>query len=280
MGTQEWIPGKIEEGMLESIELHSKNIKRTVQIDFYESANVNPSAECDLLLMNDGQDLVKMNFGDLFKSLYETNPMKPVIVAGIHCGPDRKNEYGMSAGPDYKGSGAKAKSYEKFIIKELLPFIKNRFKYLNIAETSFAGFSLGALSAFDIAWNNPDVFSLAGVFSASLWWRTIDKDDKTYNPWTHRMMHKQVAAGEFRKGMKFFFECGEHDEEEDRNRNGVIDSIDDTLDLMRLLIKKGYREGKDIYYLQLPDGKHDVPSWAKALPTFMLWAWGRARFSD
>jgi hypothetical protein len=74
--------------------------------------------------------------------------------------------------------------------------------------------------------------------------------------------------------MKFFFECGEHDEEEDRNKNGVIDSIDDTLDLMRLLVKKGYREGRDIYYLQLPDGRHDVPSWAKALPTFLNWGWG------
>jgi hypothetical protein len=87
------------------------------------------------------------------------------------------------------------------------------------------------------------------------------------------MMHNQVAAGDFHEGMKFFFECGEQDEWEDRNKNGVIDSIDDTIDLMRLLIKKGYTEGKDIQYLQLPDGKHDVTSWARSLPQFLRWAY-------
>ena len=87
------------------------------------------------------------------------------------------------------------------------------------------------------------------------------------------MMHKQVADSEFRKGMKFFFECGEMDELEDRNKNGVIDSIDDTLDLIRLLVRQGHREGKDLFYLQMPEGKHDVPSWAKAFPAMIRWAY-------
>ena len=52
--------------------------------------------------------------------------------------------------------------------------------------------------------------------------------------------------------MKFFFECGTADEKEDRNENGVIDSIDDTLDLIATLKNKGYDSGKDIsYYAQL-----------------------------
>ena len=74
--------------------------------------------------------------------------------------------------------------------------------------------------------------------------------------------------------MKFFFECGEHDEEEDRNHNGVIDSIDDTIDLMRLLLLKGYREGRDFYYLQVPDGRHDVASWSRAFPKFFKLMYG------
>jgi enterochelin esterase-like enzyme len=63
------------------------------------------------------------------------------------------------------------------------------------------------------------------------------------------------------------------DELEDRNNNGVIDSIDDTIDLLRELQAKGYREGTDFRYLQLKDGKHDVPTWAKALPEFLKWGW-------
>jgi enterochelin esterase-like enzyme len=266
---------QIGEVMLESIELQSAFLDRTVRIDFYQPDNVQPSAHLSLLLMNDGQDLVKMNFEQQYRSFNENKSLKPLIIAGIHCGTDRKNEYGMSAGPDYKGWGAKAGAYEKFIIDELLPLVNNHFDHLKFTDISFAGFSLGALSAFDIAWNHPEIFSMTGVFSGSLWWRSKDKDHKLYNPWIHRMMHLQVANGDFRPGMKFFFECGEHDEEEDRNKNGVIDSIDDTIDLMRLLVKKGYREGRDIYYLQLPDGRHDVPSWAKALPAFLNWGWGK-----
>lgn len=266
---------KIDEVTFKIIELKSAFLDRIVRIDFYQPDNNLLTAEVSLLLINDGQDLIKMNFEQQFRSFNKNKLLNPLIIVGIHCGADRKNEYGMSAGPDYNGWGAKAGAYEQFIIEELLPLIRARFKDLKFPEISYAGFSLGALSAFDIAWNHPEIFSLTGVFSGSLWWRTKDKEHKSYNPWVHRMMHKQVAGSSYRPGMKFFFECGEHDEEEDRNKNGVIDSIDDTIDLMRLLIKKGYREGKDIHYLQLPDGRHDVSSWAKALPEFLIWGWKR-----
>jgi enterochelin esterase-like enzyme len=265
---------QIDEVMVEKIELQSEYLQRTVRIDFYQPEKADLSSAFDLLLVNDGQDLVTMNFESMFTSLFTQKKLRPVLVAAIHCSEDRKNEYGMSAGPDYKGWGVKASVYEQFIVSELLPFIHSRFHHLKFNQTAFAGFSLGALSAFDIAWNNPQIFSIAGVFSGALWWRSVDKVNKEYNPWVHRMMHRQVMNSEYRAGMKFFFECGELDEWEDRNKNGVIDSIDDTLDLMRLLVKKGYKEGNDIRYLQLPQGKHDVASWASALPVFFKWVWG------
>jgi enterochelin esterase-like enzyme len=265
---------QIEEVMVEMIELQSELLERTVRIDFYQSVTSEKANDFSLLLMNDGQDLLKMDFEHMLQSFYSQKLIRPLLVAGIHCGEDRKNEYGVSAGPDYLGRGAKAALYEQFIITELLPFIRSRFDHLHISETSFAGFSLGALSALDITWNNPDIFTKTGIFSASLWWRSVDKSDKNYDPSVHRMMHNQVRQGSFHPGKKFFFECGEQDEWEDRNKNGVIDSIDDTIDLMRELIKKGYLEGRDIYYLQLSDGKHDVQSWAKAIPDFLIWGWG------
>jgi enterochelin esterase-like enzyme len=258
---------KLDELILETEQLQSKHLKRTVRIDFYKSQI--DSDQYSLLLVNDGQDLVTMEFSKMLLK----HQLKPVIIAGIHCGPDRKSEYGMSAGPDFKGWGAKATSYEKFVMKELMPFIRKRFASVQFSDTAYAGFSLGALSALDIAWNHPEVFSMAAVFSGSLWWRSVDKDNKDFDPRKHRMMHRQINESSRREGMKFFFECGERDETEDRNKNGVIDSIDDTIDLLRILIRKGYREGKDFYYLQMPEGRHDVPSWAKALPVFLEWAY-------
>lgn len=246
---------------VETIELQSELLKRSVRIDFYHSEHKVENGEFTLMLVNDGQDLATMNFENILAAHSTENNL---LVAGIHSSADRSQEYGMSAGTNFEGMGARAALYERFVVDELLPFIRSRFHYLHFSNISFAGFSQGGLSAFDIAWNNPGIFSGAVVFSGSFWWRSVDKQDKKYDPWQHRMMHRQVEESERRDGMKFFFSCGDHDEGEDRNRNGVIDSIDDTIDLMRLLIRKDYREGRDFFYMQVQNGRHDLKSWAKA----------------
>ena len=135
---------KMDQLITETVDLQSRNLKRNVTIDFYVTEP--ETFQCNLLLVNDGQDLVTMNFAKILSA----QKLKPLIVVGIHCGADRKNEYGMISGPDHKGWGAKAAAYEKFVIKELLPFISKRFPDVEFTSKGFAGFSLGALSAFDI----------------------------------------------------------------------------------------------------------------------------------
>jgi enterochelin esterase-like enzyme len=260
---------------LSTVEINSIFLNRSVRTDFY-IPEISPSVQPDLLLINDGQDLAAMGFRNMLDELHSSGRIDPVFCAAIHCGEDRKNEYGMVSAADFKGRGSKAPLYEKFIFEELLPYIEQNFSD-RFPKKAFAGFSLGALSALDLVWNHPETFTTAAVFSGSLWWRSKDKTEKNYNEWTDRLMHNLVKNDVFKPGMRFFFECGELDETEDRNRNGVIDSIDDTLDLMRLLVNKGYSEGRDIRYLQLPDGKHDVQTWAKAFPEFLKWEWGRKK---
>jgi hypothetical protein len=40
------------------------------------------------------------------------------------------------------------------------------------------------------------------------------------------------------------------------------------------LVAKGYQRESDIRFIQLDDGKHDVPTWARAFPDFLKWGWG------
>ncbi|MGI8600462.1 MAG: alpha/beta hydrolase, partial [Chitinophagaceae bacterium] len=61
------------------------------------------------------------------------------------------------------------------------------------------------------------------------------------------------------------------------NNNGIIDSIDDTLGLIEELEKLGYNTEKDIKYINFEDGKHDVETWSRAMPLFLLWGWGVAK---
>ena len=64
---------------------------------------------------------------------------------------------------------------------------------------------------------------------------------------------------------------------EDRNHNGVIDSIDDTQDLIGALTAKGWDRQRDIRYLEIAGGKHNVETWARAMPEFLLWGWGKQK---
>jgi enterochelin esterase-like enzyme len=264
-------PGILEE----QIHLKSQYLDRSVTVNLYVPNQLSHPWEWSLLLINDGQDMEKLGFRSILEDLNNRGTISPLLCAAIHAGSDRRLEYGTALALDFKGRGSKARNYTLFVLNELLPFVHDKFGVGAFKEKAMAGFSLGGLSALDITLNHPQEFSRVGVFSGSLWWRSKDKHDKSYNDATDRIMHQQVRAGGYYPWLRFFFECGAADEWEDRNNNGVIDSIDDTMDLIRELRAKGYDGEKDIYYLQIDDGKHDIPTWARAMPEFLLWGWGR-----
>jgi enterochelin esterase-like enzyme len=266
--------GKMERVIVENHVLKSLLLARDVKVDCYLPQQVAQSENMSLLLINDGQDLVTMNFEEILETLYESESLTPLLCVGIHCSADRKNEYGTAKILDYKGRGAKAALYTSFIFDELLPFIRKTYLVKSFKEKSFAGFSLGGLSALDIVWNNPQEFRTAGIFSGSLWWRDKDQEAADFNETTDRIMHRQIREGNYAPWLKFFIEVGTLDETADRNNNGVIDSIDDAVSLIDDLVAKGYKNNSDIKFVQLKDGKHDVSTWAKAFPDFLKWGWG------
>jgi len=259
---------------IENHVIKSVHLGREVKVDCYLPLNVAEPAQMTLLLINDGQDLVKMEFEKILEKLYEQNEIAPLLCVGMHCSADRRNEYATAKILDFKGRGTKAQQHNDFVMEEVIPFIKETYLVPAFREKSFAGFSLGALSAIDIVWNNPAEFSKVGAFSGSFWWRDKAQEDEDFDEEQHRIMHRQVREGGYYPWLKFFFEVGTKDETADRNNNGIIDAIDDTISLIDELKIKGY-SSKDIQYLELEDGKHDVPTWARAFPDFLKWGWGR-----
>ncbi|HQW84521.1 MAG TPA: alpha/beta hydrolase-fold protein [Ferruginibacter sp.] len=261
--------------LVENHTITSIILEREVKVDFYFPPEYVPPVNLSLLLINDGQDLVTMQFENILDDLYESKSINDLFCVGIHCSKDRKNEYGTANYLDYKGRGAKAGLYNQFVFEELMPFIRKTLSIFSFKEKCFAGFSLGGLCALDIVWNHPLEFSKVGVFSGSLWWRDKDQNDADFNEDTDRIMHKQVMeCKNYYPWLKFFFEVGTLDEVADRNNNGVIDSIDDTVSFIEILENKGYQQGRDIKFIELKDGHHDVPTWALAFPEFLKWGWG------
>src|SRR6185295_10555722 len=248
---------------------------RNVQIDFFLPREMDDSANASLLLVNDGQNMNELGLQNILENLYTDGHVTPIVIAAIHAGNSRKIEYGTAIQADYLGRGAKAGLYTQFIRHELIPLIEEKFMGLHFKEKAFAGFSLGGLMALDIVWNYPTEFSAAGVFSGSLWWRSLDDEHEDYDDDVHRIMHQQIKRGKYHAGLKFFFSTGSLDETHDRNNNGIIDSIDDTLALIDDLESLGYKEEKDIRYINYEDGKHDIATWARAMPEFLKWGWAR-----
>ncbi|MDB5199027.1 MAG: Esterase [Chitinophagaceae bacterium] len=259
--------------LTESHVLFSSYLDREVTLDIYLPINGINQPDISLLLINDGQNLPEMQFENILEK--NADSITPLLCVGIHCGKDRKNEYGTVDVLDYKGRGTKALAYSQFIFNELIPFLRKSYDIFSFKEKSFCGFSLGALSALDIVWTHPEEFSKAGLFSPSLWWRTLSQDDELFDENLHRIMHNKIRKGDYYPWLKFFFETGTKDETADRNSNGIIDAIDDTISLIDELVLKGYDREKDIKYLELEDGKHDIATWGEVFPEFLKWGWGR-----
>jgi enterochelin esterase family protein len=226
-----------------------------------------------LLLLNDGQEIENLKLADTLESLYNRNCLKPVLVVAINAGDDRIQEYGIADKPDYKKRGAKAGLYSQFITTELLPEIHKATDIDHFESTAFAGFSLGGLSAMDVAWNHPEFFDKVGAFSASFWWRSKDLTKGYTND--DRLMHSQLKNSDAKPALRFWLQTGTKDETADRNKNGIIDSIDDTIDIIIELEKKGYTRPADIQYLEVVGGSHDTETWGKAMPKFLQWAFGK-----
>ena len=247
--------------------IHSRFLQRKVNVDIFRP--VVQDAPLKLLLLNDGQDAKILKLGKTLTRRY-SNPEQPdLMVVGIHAG-DRKQEYGTAGIPDYMGRGSKASEHLSFVLAELLPFLDNHYNVETSQGMTYAGFSLGGLSALDAVWLHPDRFSMAGVFSGSLWWRTAPENGVYQD--SDRIMHRRIAAGPHQPGLSFWFQAGTNDETADRNNNGIIDAIDDTLDLINTLKSVGYTD-QDIHYHEVEGGEHNFHTWSEVFPEFLDWAY-------
>lgn len=249
----------------------SRSLNRKVTVDWYFPPGYfsaqNPTTY-PVLLVNDGQDLARMALRQRLASLWAAKEIKPWVIIGIHAG-DRLQEYGTIDWPDYKKRGVKANDYATFLQKELFPRIER--KLLGTSEErvlAIAGFSLGGLSAFDLAWEQVLPFQKVGVFSGSFWWRHLGFDPK--DPDADRIVIDKIATTKALPKLQFWLQTGTLDETSDRNKNGVIDAIDDTLDVIKALKQAGFKD-PDLEYVEVAGGQHNPDTWGAIFPEFMRW---------
>ena len=270
---RKWYPASRTQGKVhcQTWNFQSKKLNQRNRVDLYLPSAFfsNSSSTFPVLYINDGQDMEAVKMKATLEHLYKNEEIPPIIVAAfypIH----RMAEYGTVRQADYKGRGDQAKAYADFLLHEFIPSFEKQYPVSKLAQNRvIAGFSLGGLSAFDLAWNFPNCFGKVGVFSGALWWRSEEFNPE--DPDADRIVHDQVEKDGHVGPLKFWFQTGTHDEKSDRNNNGIIDAIDDTLDLMKALKSAGYKE-KDMEYVEVEKGVHHPSTWAQVMPDFLKWA--------
>lgn len=254
--------------------LVSAHLGREVELSILLPSGPADSGPLPVLYLNDGQDLERLHLQATLDALYGGGALRPFVLVAPHANELRVQEYGTAGHPDFNGRGSRAGAYTEFVISELLPFAQAKYHVsADPALAVMAGFSLGGLSAVDMVWHHPEAFARAGAFSGSFWWRQRAVG-AGYTP-ADRIMHGLVRTRRAHPSHAFWLQSGTLDERGDRNENGVIDSIEDCLDLLEELIRSGLDPQRALRYVQVEGGHHHPDTWGRVMPDFLRWAFGQ-----
>lgn len=207
--------------------------------------------------MHDGQNLFdgatsfipgqEWRVDEIAQSLILSGKIEPLIIVGVYnAGAERVNEYTAAQDPKYK-AGGKADSYGRFLVEELKPFIDATYRTKKDAShTGLGGSSLGGLISLYLGLKYPTVFSRIAVVSPAVWW-----DD-------NQIVH--YTESETRKvPLRIWLDIGT---KEGRDAKEAQATVDGARLLRQTLIRKGWRLGKDLKYLEADGAEHNERAWA------------------
>ncbi len=210
------------------------------------------AARYPTLYLQDGQNLFDpgrafvpgqdWGLDEAVEQLIHAGQVAPLILVGIdHADADRLDEYTPTRDPR-RGVGGRLDAYRRFVIDELKPWIDARYRTrADAAATGLGGSSLGGLAALAIGLARPDVFGRVAALSPSLWW-------------DRRWILEQARALEGRLDLSIWLDAGTHE------GPGVVHHA---RMLKNILLRRGWRLGRDLHYREVAGGQHSEADWAR-----------------
>lgn len=203
-----------------------------------------------VLYMQDGQNIfdpatssfgVDWQIDETADSLIKTKTIKEIIIVGIYNTYQRRVEY-VNKDTGY--------AYMKFIVDELKPFIDKTYRTLSDRNsTAVGGSSLGGLISFMLAWEYPEVFSMAACLSPAF---KIDKID---------YVSTVLNYSGPKKSIKIYIDNG---------GVGLDEKLQPGVDEMISALKeKGYNQGNDLFWFNDLTAEHNERAWSKRVWRFL-----------
>ncbi len=165
--------------------------------------------------------------------------IEPLIIVGIYnTGEHRIDEY--TPVEDKRLGGGQADAYGQMLVEELKPFIDRTYRTLpGPANCGLGGSSLGGLVTLYLGLRYTWMFSKLAVMSPSVWWR-------------NRAILKIVAKVRRKPELKIWLDIGTRESPR---------ALPDARELNAALVKKGWIQGKDLTFTEVPGGEHNESAW-------------------
>jgi predicted alpha/beta superfamily hydrolase len=208
-----------------------------------------------VLYLHDGQNVfdaatafggAEWGVDETAQQLIKNKLIEPLIIVAVaNLGEERIHEYAPTPAridpPKRKRSKGLLRSYGRFLIEELKPFIDRKYRTRREAEfTGLGGSSLGGLATMALGLWFPNYFTRLAVMSASIWW----DDCAIYD------IVDEVDE-EARPPLKIWLDTGTHEPGWERAAT-----------LRDRLVEKGWRLHDDLNYLEAQGADHSEGAWA------------------
>ena len=222
---------------------------RTVAIWLPPSYEKDDVSRFPVLYLHDGQNLFDRAtaFGEEWQvdetamALIHRGEIAPIIVVGVYnAGDGRVDDYTPSPDPSH-GRGGRVALHGRMLVEELKPWIDQTYRTLpSAASTALGGSSLGGLSTLYVGLRYSTAFGMLAVHSPAVWW-------------DNRVIIRHVEALSGRLPLRIWLDAG--------TAEGAA-VIPDLRALRDTLLRKGWRLGRDLAYLEVEGAGHDEAAWA------------------
>jgi enterochelin esterase-like enzyme len=216
----------------------------------------NPLRRFPVLYLQDGQNLfdpatsfagVAWRAGETADRLIAEGRIQPLVMVGIYnTGKQRLREYTPSRAKKLGGGGANR--YGKMLVREIMPFIESKYRVsVGPAHAGVGGSSLGGLLALYLGLSYPGVFGKVAAVSPSVWWN-------------QRWILDFAAQRRLKSRPRIWLDTG--------TQEGTH-TTSDARRMRDALVRRGWQEGRDLHYEEIPGGQHNEAAWAQRVGPFL-----------